>query len=217
VVQTYFGGQAQGAALADVLWGDVTPQGKLTVTYPRSEQAIPPTITNPWDGINDPNIVYRDGINVGYKGYDVAGIEPLFPFGHGLSYTTFGYHDLAVQAPNPYAARLNHVHVSFRVTNTGDRTGTETAQVYLGLPASTGEPPKRLAGYAQVTLDAGKTATVGITIDPSASTHPLSYFDAASGQWRIAAGTYRLYVGTSERNTPLTATFTISESMSFPS
>jgi beta-glucosidase len=210
VVQTYFGGQAQGSALADVLWGDLTPQGKLTVTYPTSEQAVPPELTNPWDGIADPNLTYSEGVNVGYKGYDRAGINPLFPFGYGLSYTSFQYAKLAVHTPNPHAAQLGKVHVNFRVSNLGRRTGTETAQVYLGLPTGTGEPPKRLVGYAQVTLRAGKSANVQLKIDPAAPTHPLSYYDAASHQWRIAPGTYRVYVGTSERDTPLTATFAVS-------
>jgi beta-glucosidase len=209
VVQTYFGGQAQGSALADVLWGDVTPQGKLTVTYPTSEQAVPPGLTNPWDGAADPNITYSEGVNVGYKGYDRAGIDPLFPFGYGLSYTSFQYGRLAVHTPDPHAARLGKVHVNFRVSNIGSRTGTETAQVYLGLPTSTGEPPKRLVGYAQVTLEVGKSANVQVKIDPAAPSHPLSYYDAASHRWRIASGTYRVYVGTSERDTPLTATFAV--------
>jgi beta-glucosidase len=210
VVQTYFGGQEQGSALADVLWGDVTPQGKLTVTYPTSEQAVAPGLANPWDGIGDPNIVYSEGINVGYKGYDKAGIEPLFAFGHGLSYTSFQYGKLAVGAPDPHAARLEKVHVRFRISNVGGRTGTETAQVYVGLPASTGEPPKRLVGYAQVTLEAGESANVQVKIDPAAPAHPLSYYDTASHRWRIAPGTYQVYVGTSERDTPLRATFAVS-------
>ena len=102
------------------------------------------------------------------------------------------------------------MHVSFHVSNVGRRTGTETAQVYLGLPASTGEPPKRLVGYAQITLRPGRSAKVRVTIDPAAPTHPLSYFDQARHQWRIAPGTYRVYVGTSERDTPLAATFAVS-------
>jgi beta-glucosidase len=102
------------------------------------------------------------------------------------------------------------VQVSFRVRNVGGRTGTETAQVYLELPASTGEPPKWLVGYAQVTLRPDRSAKVRVTIDPAAPTHPLGYFDAASHRWRVAPGTYRVYVGTSERDTPLTATFAVS-------
>jgi beta-glucosidase len=214
VVQTYFGGQEQGPALADVLWGDATPQGKLTVTYPTSEQAMPPGPANPWDGIANPDITYSEGVDVGYKGYDVAGITPLFPFGYGLSYTTFGYSRLGVHAPNRHAARHEKVQVEFRVRNTGHRddhrASTETAEVYVGLPASTGEPPKRLVGYAQVTLAPGRSAIVHLKIDPSAPNHPLSYFDEATHQWRLAAGTYRVYVGSSERDTPLSATFRVS-------
>jgi beta-glucosidase len=209
VVQTYFGGQAQGSALADVLWGDVTPQGKLTVTYPRSERAIPAGLVNPWDGIGDPDIVYREGVNVGYKGYDTEGLEPLFPFGHGLSYTSFRYGNLSVHGPGAHAGQLQKLHVTFRVSNVGHRTGIETAQVYLGLPSGIGEPPKRLAGYTQVRVPVGRSATVRLTIDPAAPTHPLSYFDTAGHRWRVAPGTYRVYVGTSERDTPLTATFTV--------
>jgi beta-glucosidase len=209
VVQTYFGGQEQGSALADVLWGDATPQGRLTVTYPRSEQATPPGLENPWAGIADPDIVYSEGVNVGYKGYDVAGITPLFPFGYGLSYTTFGYGRLGIHASKQHAGRLEKVHVRFRVRNTGHRTGTETAQVYLGLPARTGEPPKRLVGYAQVTLVPGRSAVVHVKIDPAAPNHPLSYFDEATHRWRLAAGTYRVYVGSSERHAPLSATFRV--------
>jgi len=209
VVQTYFGGQEQGRALADVLWGDVNPQGKLTVTYPTSEQATPPGPQNPWNGIASPDIVYSEGVDVGYKGYDVAGISPLFPFGYGLSYTRFDYSKLGVHAPNPNAAQLKKVQVEFRVSNTGQRTGTETAEVYLGLPASTGEPPKRLVGYAQVTLAPGKSTMVHLKINPAAPNRPLSYFDEATHSWQLAPGEYRVYVGTSERNTPLTNTFSV--------
>ena len=209
VVQTYFGGQEQGRALADVLWGDATPQGKLTVTYPTSEQATPPGPQNPWSGIASPDIAYSEGVDVGYKGYDVAGINPLFPFGYGLSYTTFGYSQLRVHAPNTHASRPEKVQIEFRLSNTGHRTGTETAQVYIGLPASTGEPPKRLVGYEQVTLAPGRAATVHLKIDPAAPNHPLSYFDETAHRWRMAPGEYRVYVGTSERNTPLADTFNL--------
>jgi beta-glucosidase len=209
VVQTYFGGQEQGSALADVLWGDVTPQGKLTMTYPTSEHAVPPSPVNPWDGIADPNITYSEGVNVGYKGYDAAGIAPQFPFGYGLSYTTFAYSQLVVHAPNAHASRLEKVQVEFRLPNTGQRPGTETTEVYVGLPASTGEPPKRLVGYAQVSLAPGGSAIVHLKIDPAAANHPLSYFDEATHAWLTPPGTYRVFVGTSERDAPLSETFTV--------
>jgi beta-glucosidase len=207
VVETYFGGQEQGSALARVLWGDVNPSGKLTITYPTSDTAVPPGVTNPWATADNLNVTYGEGINVGYKGYDTAGIAPLFPFGYGLSYTTFGYSNL--QLTPTAATATTPIHVSFQLANTGSRTGAEVSQVYLGLPASTGEPPKRLVGYAKTTLTAGQTTTVDITIDPGASTRPLSYFNTTDNRWEIAPGTYTVHVGSSERTTPLTATFTI--------
>jgi hypothetical protein len=207
VVQTYFGGQEQGAALARVLWGDVNPSGKLTITYPTSETAVPAGITSPWDTVDDLNVTYGEGINVGYKAYDRAGIDPLFPFGHGLSYTTFGYSGLQV-APTGDPATAP-IHVRFTVANTGSRSGAEAAQVYLGLPASTGEPPKRLVGYDKVEIPAGQSRDVDVVIDPQDSTHPLGYFDTRQNRWTIAPGTYTVYVGGSERSTPLVGSFTV--------
>jgi beta-glucosidase len=205
VVQSYYGGQAQGAALARVLWGDVNPSGKLTMTYPTSEDALPPGIESPYAGADDVDVVYGEGINVGYKGYEAAGITPLFPFGYGLSYTRFRYSDLRVNARNP---ATTPIRVRFRITNTGKRDGDEVAQVYVQLPSSTREQ-KRLVGYSRVSTQAGRSTMVEVTIDPQASTHPLGYFDTASESWRIAPGTYRVYVGASSRRTPLRATFSV--------
>lgn len=210
VVQTYFGGQAQGSALADVLWGDVNPSGKLPVTYPAAEAATPPGITNPWNGIANVNVVYSEGVDVGYRGYDRAGITPLFPFGYGLSYTNFAYSIAgSPRADLDGRHQIRAIHVRFRVTNTGTRTGTETAQVYLGLPRSTGEPPKRLAGYTQVTLRPGQSRVVEVAIPVDSPTHPLSYYDPARQQWVTAPGTYRVYVGSSSRDIRLTGAFRV--------
>jgi beta-glucosidase len=208
VVETYFGGQEQGSALANVLWGDVDPSGKLTITYPTSDTAVPAGVTNPWATAGDLNVTYGDGINVGYKGYDTAGITPLFPFGYGLSYTSFGYSNLRVRPST--ATVTTPIHVRFRLANRGSRSGAEVSQAYVGLPASAGEPPKRLVGYAKTVLAAGQTTTVDITIDPSASTRPLSYFNTTANSWEIAPGTYTVYAGSSERTTPLIGTLTIS-------
>jgi beta-glucosidase len=205
VVETYYGGQAQGAALARVLWGDVNPSGKLTMTYPTSEEALPPGIESPYAGADDLDVVYGEGIKVGYKGYEAAGITPLFPFGFGLSYSKFKYSDLTVSGTNPAQSPIG---VRFKITNTGKRDGDEVAQVYVRLPSSTGEQ-KRLVGYSRVSTQAGKSTTVDVTIDPTAPTHPLGYFDTGSDSWKIASGTYRVFVGKSSRSTPLRATFTV--------
>jgi beta-glucosidase len=206
VVQTYFGGQAQGAALADVLFGDVNPSGRLPLTYPSRETDVP--VPNPWNDVSNLDVVYREGVNVGYKAYDRAGIKPLFPFGYGLSYTKFVYTNL----PAP-KARLEvgsrSVHVRFCITNVGTRAGTETAQVYLGLPSSTGEPPKRLVGTARVTLAPHQSRVVDVQIRPHSSTHPLSYYDAARQRWITAFGTYHVYIGASSRDVRLQDAFQI--------
>jgi beta-glucosidase len=208
VVETYYGGQEQGGALGHVLWGDINPSGKLTITYPTSDTAVPPGVTNPWAGATNLNVVYGEGINVGYKGYDRAGITPLFPFGYGLSYTSYSYSSLQfLPSGNP---RTSPIDVRFQIANVGTQAGAEAAQVYLGLPSRTGEPPKRLVGYTKVTIGAGQSATVDVTIDPKSSTNPLAYFDTGSNKWVIAQGTYTVYVGPSERGTPLTGTFTVS-------
>lgn len=207
VVQTYFGGQQQGKALARVLWGDVNPSGKLTITYPTSEDTLPPGVEGPYANSNDLDVEYTEGVNVGYKGYETAGIQPLFEFGHGMSYTSFAYSDLKVQA-QPQSADKKPINVRFKITNTGARDGDEVAQVYLGLPSSTGEA-KRLVGYARVSTKAGKSTMANIQIDPGASTHPLGYFDTASDSWKIASGTYKVYVGGSSQNTPLVGSFTV--------
>ena len=105
---------------------------------------------------------------------------------------------------------MTQVRARFTVSNQGKANGDEIAQVYLGLPWSAGEVPKRLVGYSRVSTQAGQSSTVDVTIDPAASTHPLCYFDTASNSWKIAPGTYQVYVGGSERSTPLQATFAVS-------
>jgi beta-glucosidase len=204
VLQTYFGGQQQGRALADVLWGDVAPQGRLPLTYPKDERSIPPTLVNPWAGIGDPDLQYAEGVNVGYRGYLAAGIRPLFPFGYGLTYTRFRYSDLSVQTRSHGA---DTVEVRLRLTNTGRRTGTETVQLYLGLPAGLGAPPRRLAAHTQVTLRPGRSTEVRLMLRADDPSHPLGWFDAAAHRWRVSPGSYRVFVGGSVQDTPLIGSF----------
>jgi beta-glucosidase len=205
VVETYFGGQEQGAALARVLWGDVNPSGKLTVTYPRSETEVPPTLRNPLENFATLDVVYGEGVNVGYKGYARYGITPLFPFGYGLSYTTFDYSGLSISAPQPATAPI---HVQFTVHNTGNRAGNEATQVYLQLPSATGEPT-RLVGFAKVTVPASGSSQVDVTIDPTAPTHPLGWYDPTTNRWQITPGTYQIHVGSSSQQLLLTGSFSV--------
>jgi beta-glucosidase len=207
VVQTYFGGQAQGAALADVLFGDVNPSGRLPLTYPSSERAVP--VANPWNGSADLDVRYAEKLNVGYKGYDSTKTKPLFPFGFGLTYSSFAYHPVGDQTAR-FDRHSGTLHVKFLLTNTGTRAATETPQVYIGLPAGVGEPRKRLAGYNKVTLAPGASRVVDIAVSAGAATHPLSYYDVSGQRWVMPDGIYHVYAGGSARDLPVMGAFTLS-------
>jgi len=156
-----------------------------------------------------PTATYAEGLEIGYRWYDAQRIKPLFPFGFGLSYTTFSISKLEV---TPQTSDGTHpLLVQFFVQNTGNRGGAEVPQVYLGLPASTGEPPKRLVAFDRVQLNAGEKTKVQLTIDPAATNHPLSYWDAASGAWVIADGDYEIYVGNSAADIALTGSVHVSQ------
>src|SRR5207248_9750797 len=145
VLECWYGGQEIGNAVADILFGDVTPSGKLTVTFPHSESDTPVSQESQYSR-TEKIARFSEGLCVGYRGYDQLGIEPLFPFGYGLSYTSFSYDQVQPETSDGSGP----IQVSFTVTNTGSQVGAEIAQVYLGLPPSTGEPPKRLVGWAKV-------------------------------------------------------------------
>jgi beta-glucosidase len=201
VVDSYFAGQEQGNAIANVLFGDVNPSGKLPITFPRSErQPEQIGIENPWDTRSDLTVPYDEGVFVGYRGYDRAGLDPLFPFGHGLSYTSFAYRNLAVSPQG------DDVRVRFTLRNTGRRTGAEAAQVYVGqLPTSVPTPPKQLAGFAKVTLDPDGRERVTVTLDRRA----FSYFDEDRNAWVTPGGRVPIYVGSSSRDIRLTGSVTV--------
>ena len=139
------------------------------------------------------DIPYTEGLKVGYKWYDAENKEPLFPFGFGLSYTTYAYSGLKATAAG------RNVTVSFTVKNTGKRAGSEIAQVYAALPAGAGEPPKRLIGWERVPLGPGESKTVNLTIDPLY----LSIFNVDKDGWELVPGDYTVMVGASSRSLPL--------------
>jgi beta-glucosidase len=145
------------------------------------------------------DVNYTEGLKVGYKWFDAEHKEPLFPFGFGLSYTTFSYSKIA-------ATPENGLHVSFDIKNTGSRAGAEIAQVYLGLPKSTGEPPKRLVAWDRIELRPGETRRVNLLTDRQM----MSIFNSDRNDWELVPGEYRLYVGASSRDVRLTKTFQIS-------
>ncbi|MEE4541078.1 discoidin domain-containing protein [Streptomyces sp. V4-01] len=199
VFEAFYPGQQIGTAMAALIFGDVNPSGKLPVTFPKSLADVPANTPAQWPGTNG-QVQYSEGLNVGYRWYDAKNIAPLFPFGFGLSYTTFGFSNLQVGALSGGNAT---VHVT--VTNTGTRAGTDVAQLYVGDPASTGEPVHQLRGYQRVTLNPGQSQTLTFTV----STHDLAYWNTGSNNWTTAAGTYQVLLGDSSRNLPVSGTLSV--------
>ncbi|HEY6478104.1 MAG TPA: glycoside hydrolase family 3 C-terminal domain-containing protein [Polyangia bacterium] len=202
VIETWYPGQEGGTALAEVLFGDVTPSGKLPVTFERRfEDSAVAASYYPDAG---KRIAYQEGIFLGYRHFDQTGKKPLFAFGHGLSYTRFKYGALSV-APDTMTGD-GPVTVSFDVTNVGARRGAEVAQLYVGdRHAPVPRPPKELKGFAKVDLQPGEIRRVQITLDRRA----LSYFDVGTKQWRAAPGVFDLMIGSSSRQIELTGKLTL--------
>ncbi len=200
IFEVWYAGQEMGPAIAALLWGDVNPSGKLPQSFPISEDDLPTAGSEAqYPGIEDAEgirqVDYAEGMEVGYRWYDAQGIAPLFPFGYGLSYTTFEYSHLQVTPRRVQSDK--EIRVNFRVTNTGPVAGAEIAQVYLSLPDGLGEPPKRLVGWEKMTLEPGKHKNITVAIDPTSAAHPLSYWNMSSESWVTEPGTYTVHVGPS--------------------
>jgi len=196
VLEAWYPGIGGAQALAAILFGDVNPSAKLPVTFAVSDADLPhPTVPgiDLKPGYRSPpfDVRYTEGLKVGYKWFEAEHKEPLFPFGYGLSYTTFAYSALKADG----AART----VSFSVKNTGKRAGTEVAQVYVELPSAAGEPFERLVAWERVPLKAGESKTVALPLDPLY----LSIFNSEKDDWELLAGDYEAFVG------PMTASFHI--------
>jgi beta-glucosidase len=190
VLEMWYPGQHGGDATAALLTGDAAPGGRLPVTFPRREQDAPTHPKKRYPGVNG-RVHYSEGIFVGYRWYDENDIEPLFPFGHGLTYTRWAYSDLSVRAIG------RGYEVQFRVENVGKRTGTVVPQVYVGRPPDppVPMPPKELAGFERLELAPGEATTVSIPVENRA----FSYWSTEHDEWRIASGHRPIYVGTSSR------------------
>jgi beta-glucosidase len=189
VVEAWYPGQTSGTALAQVLFGDVNPAGKLPVTFPAGAGQGPARSSVEYPGDGD-DVYYGEGLLVGYRWYDATGQRPLFPFGFGLSYTSFRVGDLSVaRAGGRLVARVD-------VTNTGRRAGSDVVQLYVGSPASAHEPPRQLKAYGKVALAPGQTRRVTLTVDVAS----LAAWDDPDTGWVLHRGTYRIYAGDSSRS-----------------
>jgi beta-glucosidase len=187
VLLSYYPGQEGGHALADLLFGDANPSGKLTVSFPE-KLADNPAFTH-YPGWK--NVHYGEGLFVGYRYYDAKGVRPLFPFGHGLSYTTFAYRNL--QVPDEVKAGETF-QVSLTVENTGNVPGKEVVQLYVAdQQATLIRPPKELKGFAKVDLAPGEEKTVTFELDPRA----LSFYEPHQGAWVAEPGGFEILIGAS--------------------
>ena len=212
ILEAWYAGSDGANAVGNVLFGTANPSGKLPNTFPKSEVDLPRTTIAPpppmhWnapsqDGaaptVPDYGVAYDEGVKVGYKWYDAEKKSVLFPFGFGLSYTTYAYSGLQVTPGDT-------VKVTFTLSNTGARAGAEIAEIYASLPAAAQEPPKRLVGFAKVKLDPKAKQTVAVDIDRKY----LSIWDESKNGWSLLPGEYTFLVGGSSDKLPLKATITL--------
>jgi beta-glucosidase len=210
ILEAWYSGSRGADAIARLIFGEVNPSAKLPITFPLRDADLPhPAVVKPprasttadgdpdaWKkiaaGLPPFQITYDEGLKVGYKWYDAEQKQVLFPFGYGLSYTTYRYSDLKVTPGKS-------LHLSFTVANTGNRAGSEIAEVYAAMPQNTGEPPKRLVGWSKVKLAAGESKEVTIEVDPEY----LSIFHVDRDAWQLVPGDYTLMVGASSQSLPL--------------
>jgi beta-glucosidase len=219
VLEAWFPGQEDGAIVARLLFGLATPSGKLPVTFPMRESDLPASTDKRWPGVDTSGarvrvtggnafgngtattVEYSEGLQMGYRWFDANGVKPRFPFGFGLSYTTFALSNLTVTPRSTNGTAPITVRVT--VANTGRRRGAEVPQVYVSFPESAGEPPKRLVAFEKVWLAPGQRRVVTMTIDPAAANHPLGVWDEAAKRWRVPEGRYVITVGTSSADAAL--------------
>lgn len=191
IVEAYLGGEAVGSAIADVLYGVSEPGGRLAETFP---VRLADTASSRWFPGEPLQVEYREGLYVGYRWFDTAGVDVLFPFGHGLSYTTFELTEIRLSSPAIHAG--DTVTVSVRVTNTGTRSGSEVVQIYVSAAdATVDRPALELRAFEKVRCAPSESVTVDLPLGPRAFAH----WDPTSQDWQVASGRYEVRVGTSSR------------------
>lgn len=207
LLQSWYLGQEGGTALAKMLFGSGSPSGHLPATFERQWEDNPVHDSYyPEPGTN--RVHYKEGVFVGYRGYEQRGIKPQFPFGYGLSYTSFDYADLTLRPSSGSSATL--YEASFTVKNTGARAGSAVPQLYVGAAkARVPRPPKELKGFAKISLEPGESRRVVLPLD----VRSFAYYDVASKRWRAEAGTYQVLIGESTAQIALKGTVTLPHSM----
>jgi beta-glucosidase len=199
VVAAWYLGQETGRAIASVLFGDTSPSGKLPVTFPRAWRDSAAYGNYPGKNLT---VEYAEGIYVGYRHFDKKNIAPLFPFGYGLSYTTFAYSDLKVSPPK--TTRGRPVEVSLSVRNSGSREGAEVVQLYVrDVQSSVDRPVRELKGFHRVALRPGESQTVSFTLDQNA----MAFYDEGKKDWTAEPGVFEVQVGSSSRDIRLRGAF----------
>lgn len=197
LLEGYLGGQAAGGAIADLLFGEANPSGKLAETFPTSLKHNPSYLNFPGEG---DRVEYREGLFVGYRYYDAKEIEPLFPFGHGLSYTTFDYSGLHVSKAQLTDQEM--VDVTVTIKNTGARRGQEIVQLYVqDVASSMIKPEKELKGFVKVALEPGEEQSIRFSLDKRS----FASYNTSLGDWEAETGEYRILVGKSSRDIQLDA------------
>lgn len=199
VIEAWLPGQAGGGAIADILFGAVNPSGKLSETFPERLSHNPSYLSFPGE---NGRAIYGEGLFVGYRYYDKKEIQPLFPFGHGLSYTAFHYHHLTLD--HSHVRDTDTLTVMFDVTNTGTRPGKEVAQLYIrDAECPLVRPEKELKRFAKVSLKPGETGTVIFTLE----FRDFCYYDPRFAQWKADSGWFDIIIGSSSRDIRLSESF----------
>ncbi|AIQ24905.1 glycoside hydrolase family 3 C-terminal domain-containing protein [Paenibacillus sp. FSL H7-0737] len=206
VLEGYLGGQALGGAISDLLFGNVSPSGKLAETFPLQLEHNPSYLNFPGEG---DTVEYKEGLFVGYRYYDAKRIAPLFPFGYGLSYTTFAYSDLSVSSHS--LKDTDTLQVSVKVTNTGAMQGKEVVQLYVkDVLSNMVRPEKELKGFAKVDLQPGETKQVSFTLDSRA----FAYYNVKLKDWHVETGEFEILVGASSQEILLVESVVVESTVS---
>jgi beta-glucosidase len=201
ILDVWYPGQELGNALAELLFGDASPSGKLPTSFPKRLEHNPSYLNYPGE---NGKVSYGEGLFVGYRYYDRLGLEPRFPFGHGLSYTSFAYGPLRLSRES--GGLDTPLEVSLDVTNTGERAGQEVVQLYVrDVESSLVRPEKELRAFAKLALEPGQTRSVRLELDRRA----FAYWDPARSEWVAEPGEFELLCGSSSRDLRQSASYTL--------